>query len=189
MSQITISPKPRLPAYRLRQTRSGAVVATATRTEGWLRGRCYSLPRAALPATAKHFAKRETHHDAPHQPHSDFKRPFGILDGFELFSPLAPTSSRPREEELGTVSVPAYRHMSTMIELERAGLTEYLPDRSRRVGRGLAARQRAPACAFLRADVDRNGPSIAQRRTPRAATDCCKSGATNPSNANPQGQA
>jgi hypothetical protein len=53
-----------------------------------------------------------------------FQRPF-ILDGFDKMQPAGSYVVETEEEELGTISVPAYRHMATTIILRSLGKTEY----------------------------------------------------------------
>ncbi len=92
-----------------------------------------------------------------------FKRPF-ILDGFERIQPAGTYLVETEEEELGTVSVPAYRHMSTMIELKRAGLTEYYPIDPGELDEALL-RDSAPPPALSSVPMwTGTGPSLARRQ-------------------------
>lgn len=56
----------------------------------------------------------------------NFHRPF-ILDGFDKVQPAGSYVVETEEEELGSLSVPAYRHMGSIIILNSAGRREYFP--------------------------------------------------------------
>jgi hypothetical protein len=55
-----------------------------------------------------------------------FRRPF-ILDGFDRVQPAGDYVVETEEEEIGSVYVPAYRHMFSAMILSSEGLREYFP--------------------------------------------------------------
>jgi len=55
-----------------------------------------------------------------------FVRPF-ILDGMDAVQPAGTYTVQTEEERLDTLSFPAWRRVSTVLRLARAGQTEYLP--------------------------------------------------------------
>jgi hypothetical protein len=55
-----------------------------------------------------------------------FQRPF-VLTGFEELQDAGTYTVDTEEEQIASISFPAWRRISTVIRLNRAGTTEYMP--------------------------------------------------------------